>query len=111
MLGLIRPARWFVGTSTELGPTLYFVSQFDSSLEKYFDDFVLNGKRNLEKIWGHCIGCPTGPEATARDIVRLRGRYQRHSRADDTARAPRQYERLIHVSGVCGHGPNGSEGA
>jgi hypothetical protein len=57
MLGLIRTARWFVGTSTELGPTLYFVSQFDSSLEKYFDDFVLNRKRNLEKIWGHCIGC------------------------------------------------------
>ena len=51
-LGLIRTARWFVGTSTEFGPTLYFVSQFDSSLEKYFDDFVLNGKENLEKIWG-----------------------------------------------------------
>ena len=33
-LGLIRTARWFVGTSTEFGPTLYFVSQFDSSLEK-----------------------------------------------------------------------------
>ena len=26
-LGLIRTARWFVGTSTEFGPTLYFVSQ------------------------------------------------------------------------------------
>jgi hypothetical protein len=63
-LGLIRTARWFVGTSTEFGPTLYFVSQFDSSLEKYFDDFVLNGKTNLEKIWGTCIGCPTGPDAT-----------------------------------------------
>jgi hypothetical protein len=48
-LGLIRTARWFVGTSTEFGPTLYFVSQFDSSLEKYFDDFVLNRKTNLEK--------------------------------------------------------------
>jgi hypothetical protein len=69
MLGLIRAARWFVGTSEEFGPTLYFVSQFDSSLEKYFDDFVLNGKKNLEKIWGQCIGCPTGPDATARDIV------------------------------------------
>ena len=44
LLGLVRAARWFVGTSTEFGPTLYFVSQFDSSLEKYFDDFVLNGK-------------------------------------------------------------------
>ena len=76
MLGLIRTARWFVGTSTEFGPTLYFVSQFDSSLEKYFDDFVLNGKTNLEKIWGTCIGCPTGPDATARDIVQYvaRGR-------------------------------------
>ena len=76
MLGLIRTARWFVGTSTEFGPTLYFVSQFDSSLEKYFDDFVLNGKANLEKIWGHCIGCPTGPDATARDIVQYVARGQ-----------------------------------
>ena len=76
MLGLIRTARWFVGTSTEFGPTLYFVSQFDSSLEKYFDDFVLNGKKNLEKIWGTCIGCPTGPDATARDIVQYIARGQ-----------------------------------
>ena len=75
-LGLIRTARWFVGTSTEFGPTLYFVSQFDSSLEKYFDDFVLNGKTNLEKIWGTCIGCPTGPDATARDIVQYVARGQ-----------------------------------
>jgi hypothetical protein len=76
MLGLIRTARWFVGTSTEFGPTLYFVSQFDSSLEKYFDDFVLNGKENLEKIWGTCIGCPTGPDVTARDIVQYIARGQ-----------------------------------
>ena len=76
LLGLIRTARWFVGTSTEFGPTLYFVSQFDSSLEKYFDDFVLNGKENLEKIWGTCIGCPTGPNATARDIVQYIARGQ-----------------------------------
>ena len=76
MLGLIRTARWFVGTSTEFGPTLYFVSQFDSSLEKYFDDFVLNGKENLEAIWGQCIGCPTGPDATARDIVQYIARGQ-----------------------------------
>jgi hypothetical protein len=75
-LGLIRTARWFVGTSTEFGPTLYFVSQFDSSLEKYFDDFVLNGKTNLEKIWGTCIGCPTGDDATARDIVQYVARGQ-----------------------------------
>ena len=76
MLGLIRAARWFVGTSTEFGPTLYFVSQFDSSLEKYFDDFVLNGKENLSGVWGQCIGCPTGPEATARDIVQYIARGQ-----------------------------------
>ena len=76
MLGLIRAARWFVGTSTEFGPTLYFVSQFDSSLEKYFDDFVHNGKDNLAKIWGQCIGCPTGPDATARDIVQYIARGQ-----------------------------------
>src|ERR1700745_2662006 len=76
LLGLIRAARWFVGTSTEFGPTLYFISQFDSSLEKYFDDFVLNGKVNLQKIWGQCIGCPAGPEATARDIVNYIARGQ-----------------------------------
>jgi hypothetical protein len=76
LLGLIRAARWFVGTSAEFGPTLYFISQFDSSLEKYFDDFVLNGKKNLEKIWGQCIGCPTGPNATARDIVNYIARGQ-----------------------------------
>jgi hypothetical protein len=76
LLGLIRTARWFVGTSSEFGPTLYFVSQFDSSLEKYFDDFVLNGKENLEKIWGTCIGCPTGPNVTARDIVQYIARGQ-----------------------------------
>ncbi len=76
LLGLIRAARWFVGTSTEFGPTLYFISQFDASLDKYFDDFVLNGKENLEKIWGQCIGCPTGPDATARDIVQFIARGQ-----------------------------------
>jgi hypothetical protein len=76
LLGLIRAARWFVGSSSEFGPTLYFVSQFDSSLEKYFDDFVLNGKENLANIWGQCIGCPTGPDATARDIVQYIARGQ-----------------------------------
>jgi hypothetical protein len=76
LLGLIRAARWFVGTSTEFGPTLYFVSQFDSSLAKYFDDFVLNGRENLEAIWGQCIGCPTGPDTTARDIVQYIARGQ-----------------------------------
>ncbi|RUW86123.1 hypothetical protein [Mesorhizobium sp. M1E.F.Ca.ET.063.01.1.1] len=76
LLGLIRAARWFVGTSTEFGPTLYFVSQFDSSLNKYFDDFVLNGRENLAAIWGQCIGCPTGPDATARDIVQYIARGQ-----------------------------------
>jgi len=75
-LGLIRTARWFVSTTIEFGPTLYFVSQFDSSLEKYFDDFVLNGKSNLEKVWGNCIGCPTGPDATARDVVQYIARGQ-----------------------------------
>jgi len=76
-LGLIRGARWFVGTSTEFGgPTLYFISQFDSSLEKYFDDFVMNGKANLLAIWGQCIGCPSGPDATARDVVQYIARGQ-----------------------------------
>ena len=75
-LGLIRGARWFVGTSTEFGPTLYFISQFDSSLEKYFDDFVLNGAENLSKVWGECIGCPSGPGTSARDIVQYIARGQ-----------------------------------
>ncbi len=75
-LGLIRTARWFVGTSTEFGPTLYFISQFDSSLEKYFDDFVLNGSKNLQLVWGQCVGCPTGPDVTARDIVQYIARGQ-----------------------------------
>ena len=76
LLGLIRTARWFVCNTAEFGPTLFFISQFDASLEKYFDDFVLNGKNNLEKIWGQCIGCPTGPDATARDIVNYIARGQ-----------------------------------
>jgi len=75
-LGLIRTARWFVGTSTEFGPTLYFISQFDSSLEKYFDDFVLNGKGNLLKAWGNCIGCPNDQDTTARDVVQYIARGQ-----------------------------------
>ncbi|MBV9929213.1 MAG: hypothetical protein JOZ96_29645 [Acidobacteria bacterium] len=76
MLGLIRVASWFVCNTAEFGPTLFFISQFDASLEKYFDDFVLNGKNNLMKIWGQCIGCPDGPDATARDIVNYIARGQ-----------------------------------
>jgi len=76
-LGLIRTARWFVGRTQDFGGyTLFFVSQFDGTLEKYFDDFVLNGKENLEAIWGQCIGCPTGPDATARDVVEYIARGQ-----------------------------------
>ena len=65
-----------MSTTIEFGPTLYFISQFDNTLEKYFDDFVLNGKENLEAVWGVCIGCPTGPEATGRDIVNYIARGQ-----------------------------------
>jgi hypothetical protein len=75
-LGLIRTARWFVGTSGEFGPTFYFISQFDGSLDKYFDDFVLNGAENLAKVWGQCIGCPTPPNATAHDVVEYIARGQ-----------------------------------
>ena len=76
-LGLIRTARWFVARTQDFeGYTLFFVSQFDGPLEKYFDDFVLNGKDNLSAIWGHCVGCPTGPEVTARDIVEYIARGQ-----------------------------------
>ncbi len=76
-LGLIRAARWFVAkTQTFNGWTLFFCTQFDQSLEKYFDDFVLNGKENLAMIWGQCIGCPAGPEATAHDIVEYIARGQ-----------------------------------
>ena len=76
-LGLIRTARWFVCRTQDFnGYTLFFVSQFDGSLDKYFDDFVLNGKENLSKIWGQCVGCPTGPDVTARDIVEYVARGQ-----------------------------------
>jgi len=69
-LGLIRTARWFVAKTQDFdGYTLFFISQFDSTVEKYFDDFVLNGKENLLAVWGHCVGCPTGPNTTARDVV------------------------------------------
>jgi hypothetical protein len=69
-LGLIRTARWFVARTPDFdGWTLFFVSQFDGTLEKYFDDFVLNGKDNLQAIWGHCVGCPMGPDVSARDLV------------------------------------------
>ncbi len=76
-LGLIRAARWFVARTQDFdGYTLFFVSQFDGSLDKYFDDFVLNGKENLEAIWGNCVGCPTGPDVTARDVVEFIARGQ-----------------------------------
>jgi hypothetical protein len=68
-LGLIRTARWFAATTKEFGPTFFFISQFDGSLDKYFDDFVLNGAENLAKVWGQCVGCPQPPRASARDIV------------------------------------------
>ena len=70
-LGLIRTARWFVAKTPDFdGWTLFFVSQFDGSVEKYFDDFILNGKDNLTAIWGHCVGCPIGPNVTAKELVR-----------------------------------------
>jgi hypothetical protein len=76
-LGLIRTARWFVARTQDFdGYTLFFNSQFDGTLEKYFDDFLLNGKENLEAIWGQCIGCPTGPDVSARDIVEFIARGQ-----------------------------------
>jgi hypothetical protein len=75
-LGLIRSARWFVGTSAEYGPTLYFVTQFDGTLDKYFDDFVLNGAENLAAVWGQCVGCPTPPDGSAHDIVAYIARGQ-----------------------------------
>jgi len=76
-LGLIRTARWFVVRTQDFGGyTLIFNSQFDGTLEKYFDDFVLNGKENLSAIWGQCVGCPAGPNVTARDIVEYIARGQ-----------------------------------
>jgi hypothetical protein len=75
-LGLIRTARWFVATTQEFGPTFFFISQFDGSLDKYFDDFVLNGAENLGKVWGQCIGCPQPPNGSAHDIVEYIARGQ-----------------------------------
>ena len=76
-LGLIRTARWFVARTQDFdGYTLFFNSQFDGSLEKYFDDFLLNGKENLAAIWGQCVGCPSGPNVTARHLVEYIARGQ-----------------------------------
>jgi len=76
-LGLIRTARWFVARTQDFeGYTLFFVTQFDGNLSKYFDDFVLNGKENLLKAWGQCEGCPDGPDATAADVVEFIARGQ-----------------------------------
>lgn len=76
-LGLIRTARWFVVRTQDFdGYTLFFNSQFDGTLEKYFDDFTLNGKDNLVAIWGQCVGCPAGPDVTARDVVEYIARGQ-----------------------------------
>lgn len=76
-LGLIRTARWFVARTQDFdGYTLFFISQFDGTLEKYFDDFTLNGAENLQAVWGNCVGCPTGPDATARDVVEYIARGQ-----------------------------------
>jgi len=76
-LGLIRTARWFVARTQDFdGYTLCFVSQFDGTLEKYFDDFVLNGAENLQAVWGHCVGCPSGPDVDARAIVEFIARGQ-----------------------------------
>jgi len=69
-LGLIRTARWFVAKTQYFeGYTLFFISQFDGTLQKYFDDFVLNGVKNLQAVWGNCVGCPIGPNVTAREVV------------------------------------------
>lgn len=76
-LALIRTARWFImKTDYFEGDSLVFISQFDGSLSKYFDDFVLNGKERLAAIWGQCVGCPTGEDDTARDIVEYIARGQ-----------------------------------
>jgi hypothetical protein len=76
-LGLIRTARWFVARTQDFeGYTLFFISQFDGTVEKYFDDFLLNGKDNLLAIWGQCVGCPTGPNVTGRDVVAYIARGQ-----------------------------------
>ena len=73
-LALIRSARWFVAKTQYFeGDTLFFISQFDGTLVKYFDDFVLNGKENLYGVWGQCIGCP---DDTARNIVEYVARGQ-----------------------------------
>lgn len=76
-LGLIRTARWFVARTQDFdGYTLFFISQFDGTLEKYFDDFTLTGAENLLAVWGQCVECPAGPDVTARDIVEYIARGQ-----------------------------------
>ena len=79
-LGLIRTARWFVGRTQDFGGyTLFFVSQFDGTLEKYFDDFVLNGKDNLAGDLGPLRRLPDRPEC---DGARHRGVHRTRSDQD-----------------------------
>jgi hypothetical protein len=52
LLGLIRTARWYILNLT------------------------LNGKENLLRVWGQCVGCPEGPDVTAHDITEFIARGQ-----------------------------------
>jgi hypothetical protein len=75
--GMLRSARWFVARTRDFdGHTLFFVAQFDGTLERFFDHFTLNGRENLQAIWGHCVGCPAGADVTARDLVEFIARGQ-----------------------------------
>ena len=70
-LGLIRTARWFVARTQDFdGYTLFFISQFDGTLEKYFDDFTLNGAENLPVGLG---ALRRMPGRSGRDRARHRG--------------------------------------
>ena len=100
-LALIRTARWFViKTGYFPGYTLVFVTQFDGSLEKYFDDFTLNGKENLFKVWGQCTGCPEGPDSTARGIVQFIARGQFRTLAVYDAFPEISYNQVAKMSDV-----------
>jgi hypothetical protein len=57
-------------------PHVRFSVRWNSRDEKYFDDFVLNGKDKPDGDLGNCIGCPVGPDVTARDLVQYIARGQ-----------------------------------
>ena len=81
-LGLIRTARWFVartpyfpGTSTTGTRCSSSPSSTAPSRSTSTTSFS-TGRTTWRRSGAQCVGCPTGPDATARDIVEYIARGQ-----------------------------------